>query len=102
MAETPTYYMTQERGGAEVFHCLVCESQQLEHHSADPELFAMHMAQRHDGRMVSTPGGQKPEEPAAEPEAPPEEMPAPPPGETGAPFEPAPPPSEPAGPEEGV
>ena len=98
MAETPTYYKTQERDGTEVFHCIYCETQGLEHHSADPELFAQHMAQRHDGRMVSTPGGQKPEAPAVETEASPDETPAPPPAdevpEPAPPVPPAPPPEE--------
>lgn len=58
MAETPpsqggpTYYMTQTPEGADVLHCLYCEEAGSEHHATDPQLFAQHMAQRHDGRLA--------------------------------------------------
>jgi hypothetical protein len=112
MAEDPTYYKTQEQGGAETFHCMVCESQGQEHHTHDPELFAQHMAQRHDGRMMATPGERKPEHPHGAPPGQPSDFVPPgqggtPPGQEGKPEEPGDPehpaqlPTEPV-PEEGV
>jgi hypothetical protein len=47
-----TYYVTKDAQDADVYHCLYCETQGLEHHASDPALFLMHMEQRHDGRMT--------------------------------------------------
>jgi hypothetical protein len=89
-----TYYKTTGPTGTEMFHCLYCERGGQEHSATDPALFASHMAQRHDGRMVEGPAP----EGAAEtpllvhpPDAPPAEPPVPAPD---APPAPATPPEE--------
>src|SRR4029450_5449509 len=102
MPDTPTYYMSLTPEGTDVFHCLYCEQAGTEHHSTDGQLFAQHMAQRHDGRLVPTPGARNPADPPAErppPKTDPEAGPMPPlppppqPSSTGTeePEEPAPP-----------
>jgi hypothetical protein len=48
----PTYRMDTAEDGTPVYVCLVCAAQGSEHHSADMELFTLHMQQRHDGRMA--------------------------------------------------
>jgi hypothetical protein len=51
LPDEPTYW-TEVNGSETIYNCLYCEDQQQEHHATDAELFALHMAQRHDGRML--------------------------------------------------
>lgn len=56
MAEAvATYYLTTDERGHEIFHCLYCATAGEEHHATDPALFASHMEQRHDGRLIEGP-----------------------------------------------
>jgi hypothetical protein len=95
MADEPTYYLTQTPEGAEIFHCLQCEAQGQEHHTTDAQLFAQHMAQRHDGRLAPAPAGYKPEEhphggpPGQDPTFVPPGQGGTPPGQEGTPETPA-------------
>jgi hypothetical protein len=50
-ATSPTYW-TEVSGSDTVYNCIYCAEQDMEHHSIDFEMFTMHMAQRHDGRML--------------------------------------------------
>jgi hypothetical protein len=84
-----TYYKTIDDKGREVFHCLYCAGAGQEHHATDPALFASHMEQRHDGRLVE---GPQPAEPAPGAEGAAEDVPAPAPTPSPAPV----PPPEPA------
>jgi outer membrane biosynthesis protein TonB len=85
-----TYYKSTDDKGREVFHCLYCAGAGQEHHATDPALFASHMEQRHDGRLVE---GQKPDEPTPAEEGEGEDAPPPPPEPSPEPVptpEPAP------------
>lgn len=87
MAEA-TYYKTTSPTGTDLFHCLYCAHAGQEHSATDPALFASHMEQRHDGRLIegqapAPPAAASPatEPPAAEPPA--ADPPSPPPAEGG-------------------
>jgi hypothetical protein len=77
-----TYYKSTDDHGREVFHCLYCAGAGQEHHATDPALFASHMEQRHDGRLVE---GSKPEEPAPVAEGAEEDVPQPTPAPSATP-----------------
>jgi hypothetical protein len=90
-ATSPTYW-TEVSGSDTVYNCIYCAEQDMEHHSIDFELFTMHMAQRHDGRMLegTAPAGVMAARQAASAEAakggPPEHAGGPhgaPPGQSG-------------------
>ena len=50
-----TYYKTTDATGVDTFHCCYCDAAGQGHHATDPALFAQHMEQRHDGRLVEGP-----------------------------------------------
>jgi hypothetical protein len=91
-----TYYKTTGPTGTEILHCLYCERGGQEHSATDPALFASHMEQRHDGRLIE---GHQPEAPAPAPAE--EDVPEPAPSPPPTPPAPAPAPAEPP-PEEGT
>jgi outer membrane biosynthesis protein TonB len=72
-----TYYKTTDLTGIETFHCLYCEQAGQEHRATDPALFASHMEQRHDGRLVEGRAPEPAPEPAPEMPDEDEEVPAP-------------------------
>ncbi len=58
MAQPPPTYRTETTpDGTQYYVCLVCEQEEQAHWAKDFELFTMHMAQRHAGRMIEAPEG---------------------------------------------
>ena len=74
----PTYWTETTDAGQTVYHCLYCQEQGSEHHSANEMIFMKHMEQRHDGRMVEDPDAS-----AAARKAPEDHPQGGPPGQTG-------------------